>query len=76
MDIAERANAAYRAVGVGPWSEPIRGGTDGARLTFMGLPCPNIATGGMHGPGRFECSAVEAMDVMGEVIENIVCDKG
>ena len=76
MHIVERAEAAYRAVGVEPWSTPIRGGTDGARLTFMGLPCPNIATGGMNFHGRFECIAAEDMDVMAEVIENIVCDKG
>ena len=72
MEIVERVNAAYRAVGVEPWSEPIRGGTDGARLTYMGLPCPNIATGGMNCHGRFECCTVEDMDRMVDVIVKIV----
>ena len=74
MDIVERANAAYRAVGVEPWSEPIRGGTDGARLTYMGLPCPNIATGGMNCHGRFECVAIEDMDVMADMLVHLICD--
>ena len=74
MEIVERANAAYRAVGVEPWSEPIRGGTDGARLTFMGLPCPNIATGGMNCHGRFECVAIEDMDRMTDMLLHLVTD--
>ncbi len=74
MDIVERANAAYRAVGVEPWSEPIRGGTDGARLTYMGLPTPNIATGGMNCHGRFECVAIEDMDVMADMLVHLICD--
>ena len=68
MDIVDRAFEAYRAVGVEPWSEPIRGGTDGATLTFKGLPCPNLATGGMNFHGRFECVAVEDMDVMTDML--------
>ena len=74
MEIVERANAAYRAAGVEPWSEPIRGGTDGARLTFMGLPCPNLATGGMNCHGRFECVAAEDMDTMVDVLAHLVAD--
>ncbi|MBR1821565.1 MAG: peptidase T [Clostridia bacterium] len=74
MEIVERANAAYRAVGVQPWSEPIRGGTDGARLTYMGLPTPNIATGGMNCHGRFECVAIEDMDTMVEMIVHLLTD--
>ena len=74
MEIVERANAAYRAVGVEPWSEPIRGGTDGARLTYMGLPTPNIATGGMNCHGRFECVAIEDMDVMADMLVHLICD--
>ena len=74
MDIVERANAAYRAVGVTPWSEPIRGGTDGARLTYMGLPTPNIATGGMNCHGRFECIAVEDMDTMTDMLVRLLTD--
>ena len=74
MEIVERANAAYRAIGVEPWSEPIRGGTDGARLTYMGLPCPNIATGGMNCHGRFECIAVEDMDAMTDMLVKLIAD--
>ena len=74
MEIVDRANAAYRAVGVEPWSEPIRGGTDGARLTYMGLPCPNIATGGMNCHGRYECAAIEDMEKMVEMLVHLVCD--
>ncbi|MBQ3270113.1 MAG: peptidase T [Clostridia bacterium] len=73
-DIIERANAAYRAIGVEPWAEPIRGGTDGARLTFMGLPCPNIATGGMNCHGRFECVAIEDMDAMTDMLLHLLTD--
>ena len=74
MEIVERAEAAYRAVGVEPWSEPIRGGTDGSRLTYMGLPTPNIATGGMNCHGRFECVAVEDMDTMTNMIVKLVTE--
>ena len=74
MDIVERVNAAYRAVGVEPWSEPIRGGTDGARLTYRGLLCPNIATGGMNFHGRFECIAIEDMDTMTDMLVRLVTE--
>ena len=75
MAIVERAEAAYRAVGVAPWSEPIRGGTDGSRLTYMGLPTPNIATGCMNCHGRFECVAVEDMDTMTEMIVELLTQR-
>ena len=75
MDIITRVENAYRAVGVKPWHEAIRGGTDGARLSFMGLPCPNIATGGMNCHGRFECVAVEDMDTMVDVIVRLLADE-
>lgn len=74
MDVVQRALDAYRAVGVEPCISPIRGGTDGARLTFMGLPTPNIATGGMNFHGRFECVAVEDMDVMTDMIVHLITD--
>ena len=66
--ILRRAEAAYRAVGIEPFSNPIRGGTDGALLSYAGLPCPNLATGGMNFHGRFECVAVQDMDAMVEVL--------
>ena len=75
MDIITRVENAYRAVGVKPWHEAIRGGTDGARLSFMGLPCPNIATGGMNCHGRFECVAVEDMDTMVDMIVRLLADE-
>ena len=68
MHIIRRAENAYRAVGVEPYAKPIRGGTDGSRLSFMGLPCPNLATGGMNYHGRFECIAVQDMDRMTDML--------
>jgi len=75
MDIVRRVEDAYRALGIEPVSPPIRGGTDGATLTYKGLLCPNIATGGMNFHGRYECVAVEDMETMVEVILGIVGDE-
>ncbi|NLG25886.1 MAG: peptidase T [Clostridiales bacterium] len=72
MHIVRRAEAAMRAVGCEPRIIPIRGGTDGSRLSYMGLPCPNLSTGAMNGHGRFECASVRQMDSMVEVLLNIV----
>ena len=72
MHIVERAEKAYRAIGVEPFSEPIRGGTDGCHLSFMGLPCPNIATGGIACHGRHECVAVQDMDAMVDMMESLL----
>ena len=74
MDIITRVENAYRALGIAPFHEPVRGGTDGARLSFMGLPCPNIATVGMNFHSRFECVAIEDMDAMADVIVKILCE--
>ena len=74
MDIVQRALDAYRAVGVEPSIAPIRGGTDGATLTYKGLPCPNIATGGMNFHGRFECVAVEDLDKMTDMLVRLVTE--
>ena len=74
MDIVQRALDAYHAVGVTPMVAPIRGGTDGATLTFKGLPCPNLATGGMNFHGRFECVAVEDMDTMTDMLVRLVTE--
>ena len=62
MHIVERAKKAMEAVGVTPRTVPIRGGTDGARLSFEGLPCPNLFTGGENFHGRFEYVPVEDME--------------
>ena len=76
MDIIRRAEAAFRAVGVEPFEKPIRGGTDGSKLSFMGLPCLNLSTGGMNYHGRFECIAVQDMDVMAEMLVALLTLKG
>ena len=62
MHIVERAKAAMAAVGMNPMEVPIRGGTDGATLSHMGLPCPNLCTGGENYHGRFEFIPVEDME--------------
>ena len=59
------------ASGIKPLIEPIRGGTDGARLSFKGLPCPNIFTGGHNFHGPYEFIALEDMGKSVEVIVNI-----
>ena len=68
----DRAIAAMRELGIEPSVNPIRGGTDGARLSFMGLPCPNLCTGGMNFHSRFEFVSVEAMDKISELLVKIV----
>ena len=62
MHIVDRAKRAMEAVGITPRTVPIRGGTDGARLSFEGLPCPNLCTGGENYHGRFEYIPVEDME--------------
>lgn len=71
MEIVERAQRAMRAAGVEPAAVPIRGGTDGARLSFMGLPCPNLPTGGYNFHGRFEFASVREMDRIVEILIHI-----
>ena len=72
MDIVERAEKAMRDAGVEPEIVPIRGGTDGARLSFEGLPCPNLSTGGMNFHSIYEAIPVDALPKMVEVLINIV----
>ena len=71
MHIVELAEKAMRAVDVEPIIKPIRGGTDGSQLSFMGLPCPNIFAGGHNFHGRFEYVPVESMIKATEVIIKI-----
>jgi len=72
--IVETAVKAMESVGVKPLVKPIRGGTDGSRLSYMGLPCPNIFTGGENFHGKHEYISVESMvkacEVMLKIIEN------
>ena len=70
--LIENAKAAARAVGIEPSVEPIRGGTDGARLSFMGLPCPNLGTAGYAFHGPYEHVTVEGMDKVTEILLEIV----
>lgn len=72
MQIVERAKQAMQKAGVTPNVVPIRGGTDGARLSFMGLPCPNLSTGGHNFHGRFEYIPIQSMDSMVQVLLNLV----
>ncbi|MDR1698977.1 MAG: peptidase T [Prevotellaceae bacterium] len=70
--IVERAISAMERVGVEPKIKPVRGGTDGAQLSFRGLPCPNIFTGGHNFHGRFEFIPVQSMEKAKEVIIGLV----
>lgn len=68
MHLVRNAEAAMRSVGAEPLIIPIRGGTDGARLSYEGLPCPNLSTGGFNFHGVHECVSVEAMEKMVQVL--------
>jgi len=70
--IIERAVRAMEMAGVKPKIQPIRGGTDGARLSFMGLPCPNLFAGGHNFHGKLEFVPVESMEKAVEVIKNLI----
>jgi tripeptide aminopeptidase len=72
MHIIDTAKRAMEEVGVTPIVKPIRGGTDGARLSFMGLPCPNIFTGGHNFHGKYEYIPTFAMEKAVEVILKII----
>ena len=72
MYVVDRATAAMERLGMKPHSVPIRGGTDGARLSFMGLPCPNLPTGGGNYHSRFEYVSVDAMEKCAELVIEIV----
>ena len=68
MQLIENAKAAMEEVGVKPIVVPIRGGTDGARLSYMGLPCPNLCTGGHNFHGRFEYICADSMEKIVEIL--------
>ena len=74
MYTVERAISAMEKVGVKPEIIPIRGGTDGARLSFMGLPCPNICTGGENFHSRFEYISVESLEKVVDIVERLILD--
>ena len=72
MHIVRLAERAYREIGVEPFNVAIRGGTDGAALSFKGLPCPNLPTGGMNCHGRFEYITIQDRDKMVDMLEKLV----
>ena len=72
MYLIHRARAAMEAAGITPMEVPIRGGTDGARLSYMGLPCPNLCTGGLNFHGVHEYIPVMALEKMTQVLVNLV----
>ena len=71
-EILERAKKAFRENGVEPIVQPIRGGTDGAQLSFRGLPCPNLSTGGFNYHGRKELIPVSSLEKMADVLVSLV----
>jgi tripeptide aminopeptidase len=72
MDIVRTAEKAMESVGVKPVVKPIRGGTDGARLSFMGLPCPNLFAGGLNFHSRYEFLSVRSLEKSKETIVAII----
>lgn len=74
MELIENAKAAMRSVSVEPKILPIRGGTDGARLSYMGLPCPNLCTGGRNYHSRYEYTCIQDMEKMTQVLIRLACE--
>ena len=72
MYIIERAEKAMKEIGITPVRVPVRGGTDGARLSFMGLPCPNLGTGGSNYHGIYENIAIEDMEMAVDMLQKII----
>ena len=72
IDVIEVADRAMQEAGITPIIQPIRGGTDGARLSYMGLPTPNIFSGGHNFHGKYEYIPVESMEKAVEVLLNII----
>lgn len=73
MEIIESMEKAMRENGVEPYSTAVRGGTDGATLSFMGLPCPNICTGGGNAHSKQEYVVLEDMEIIKNIIKTAVC---
>jgi tripeptide aminopeptidase len=72
MELIDKASKAMEEAGVTPRVVPIRGGTDGARLSYMGLPCPNLCTGGHNYHGRFEYIPVQSLEKTAEILIRLV----
>ena len=71
MHLVENAASAMEELGIEPKISPIRGGTDGARLSFMGLPCPNLCTGGENFHGKYEYACVQSMEAVTKLLIRI-----
>ena len=74
-EVIGRAKKAFRDCGIEPVISPIRGGTDGATLSYMGLPCPNLSTGGYNYHGRKELIPVQAMEKMVDVLVKLTTEE-
>jgi len=72
LSLVEAAERAMEHVGMKPCREPIRGGTDGSRLSYLGLPCPNLCTGGYNFHGRYEFISVESMEKVVDMLAALV----
>ena len=72
FEVVEKAERAMKMAGVKPRIQPIRGGTDGANLSFRGLPCPNVFAGGLNFHGKFEWVTLENLEKAAAVIRNII----
>ena len=72
MDIIENMERAMRENSVEPHSSPVRGGTDGARLSFMGLPCPNNALSQSNAHGKTEYVVLEDMETIKDIIKTAI----
>ncbi len=72
MYVVDLAKDAIFAVGLEPVSSPVRGGTDGARLSFMGLPCPNLGTGGYGFHGPYEHVSIDSMERVVKILKEIL----
>ena len=72
MELIENAQAAMRGCGVEPHCAVVRGGTDGAMLSFRGIPCPNLCTGGHNCHGRFEFISVQSLEKVTEILKALV----
>ena len=70
--LIERAKRAMEKLSISPCITPIRGGTDGARLSFEGLPCPNLGTGGYNAHGKYEYISVSSMEKCVELLIQLV----
>ena len=71
MELIENAKRACEAAGMKPFIEAVRGGTDGCRLSYMGLPTPNLCTGGELAHGRNEFAVLEEMETIVEIVKSI-----